>query len=141
MSSILTKNELENVNFCPSLLGQTFFVRFWENWKKTKSPFEINWPLVGLHMRSVTNFLFPGCFEGTKVLLRRVHTKGGVISETLSIWQKCPKIGAKSLPWALYTQEKCSGEWFGTFFLRFEPKWKSLWDLATFEKISLFSEK
>ena len=26
-----SKNELENVNFCPSQLGQKFFVRFWEN--------------------------------------------------------------------------------------------------------------
>ena len=28
VSSILSKNELENVNFCPSLLRQKFFVRF-----------------------------------------------------------------------------------------------------------------
>ena len=42
MSSILPKNELENGNFCPGLLGQNFFVRFWENLKKPKSPFEIN---------------------------------------------------------------------------------------------------
>ena len=28
VSSIFSKNELENVNFCPSLLGQKFFVRF-----------------------------------------------------------------------------------------------------------------
>ena len=42
------KNELENVNFCPSLLGQKFFVRFLGELKKTKSPFETNWPL-GAH--------------------------------------------------------------------------------------------
>ena len=42
MSSILPKNELENVNFCPSLLGQKFFVRFLGELKKPKSPFEIN---------------------------------------------------------------------------------------------------
>ena len=37
-SSILPRNELENFNFCPSLLGQKFFVRFFgriENTKKT----------------------------------------------------------------------------------------------------------
>ena len=43
--SILPKNELENVNFCPSVLGQKFFVRFLGELKK-KCPFEINWPLV-----------------------------------------------------------------------------------------------
>jgi hypothetical protein len=42
VSSILPKNELENVNFCPSLLGQKFFVGFLEEMKKPKSPFEIN---------------------------------------------------------------------------------------------------
>ena len=44
---------LENSNVCPSLLGQKFFVRFLGELKKTKSPFEINWPLPlkikGLH--------------------------------------------------------------------------------------------
>ena len=45
MSSILPKNKLENVNFCPSLLGQKFFVRFLGELKKPRSPFEINWPL------------------------------------------------------------------------------------------------
>ena len=46
MSSILPKNELESVNFCPSLLGQKFFLRFLGELKKPKSRFEINWPLV-----------------------------------------------------------------------------------------------
>ena len=47
VSSILSKNELENVNFYPSLLsrGRIFLFVFWENWKNQKSPFEINWPL------------------------------------------------------------------------------------------------
>ena len=36
----LKKNELENQNFCPSLLGQKFFVCFLEELKK-KSSFEI----------------------------------------------------------------------------------------------------
>ena len=42
VSSILPKNELENVNFCPSLLGQKFFVCFLGEQKV----FGINWPLV-----------------------------------------------------------------------------------------------
>ena len=39
MPSILQKNELESVNFCPSLLGQQFFVGFLGELKKPKSPF------------------------------------------------------------------------------------------------------
>ena len=35
------KKELQNSNFCPSLLGQKFFVRFLEEFKTPKSPFEI----------------------------------------------------------------------------------------------------
>ena len=45
MSSILPKNKLKNAKFCPSLLGQKFFVCFLEEFKKPNSPFEINWPL------------------------------------------------------------------------------------------------
>ena len=48
VSSILPKNELKNSNFCPSPLGQKFFFRFLEELKKTKCPFEINWPLITL---------------------------------------------------------------------------------------------
>ena len=40
MSSILRKNELENVNFCPCLLGQKFFIHFLGELKKPKKPFE-----------------------------------------------------------------------------------------------------
>ena len=36
MSSILPKNELENHNFCPSLLGQKFFVRLLVELKKNQ---------------------------------------------------------------------------------------------------------
>jgi hypothetical protein len=36
------KNELENFNFCPSLMGQKFFVRFLEEMKTPKRLFEIN---------------------------------------------------------------------------------------------------
>jgi hypothetical protein len=34
VSLIVPKNELENSNFCPSLMGQNFFVRFLEELKK-----------------------------------------------------------------------------------------------------------
>ena len=43
------KDELEHFNFYSSL-GQTFFVRFLEELKKTKSPFKINRPLDNLHI-------------------------------------------------------------------------------------------
>ena len=46
MSSNLPKNELENTNFCPSLLGQKFFVRFLGELKKTKKPLGIDSPLI-----------------------------------------------------------------------------------------------
>ena len=36
------KNKLENLKFCPSLLGQKFFVRFLGELKKPKCLFEIN---------------------------------------------------------------------------------------------------
>ena len=39
VSPILPKNELENSNFCPSLLGQNFFVSFLGEWKKDKMSF------------------------------------------------------------------------------------------------------
>ena len=45
LSTILPKNELDIVNFYPSLLEQNFFVRFLGELKKPKSPFEINLPL------------------------------------------------------------------------------------------------
>ena len=50
VSSVLQKNKLENSNFCPSLLGQKFFVRFLEELKNPKFPLEINWPLEGAIM-------------------------------------------------------------------------------------------
>ena len=40
------KNELKILNFCLSLLGRHFAFIFWENWKRQKSPFEINWLLI-----------------------------------------------------------------------------------------------
>ena len=49
VSPILPKNEHENSNFCPSLLGQKLFVRFLGELKKQKRPFEFNWPLTYFH--------------------------------------------------------------------------------------------
>ena len=46
VSPILPKNELENSNFCPSLLGQKFVVHFLGEFKKSKCHFKINWPLA-----------------------------------------------------------------------------------------------
>ena len=39
VSSILPKNERENFSFCPSLLGQKFFVRFFGRIENTKKSF------------------------------------------------------------------------------------------------------
>ena len=38
---VSSKIELENLNFCPSLLGQKFLVRFLEELETPRSPFEI----------------------------------------------------------------------------------------------------
>ena len=62
VSSIIPKNELENVDFCPSLLGQKLFVRFLEELKKSKSSFEINWPLDNWIHRYLGNF-FEFCLQ------------------------------------------------------------------------------
>ena len=42
MSSIFPKNELENFNFCPRLLGQKVFFRFLEELKKQKVPSKLS---------------------------------------------------------------------------------------------------
>ena len=34
------------------------------------------------------------------------HAKGDLISDSFSLWLKCPKIDAKSLPWALFIQKE-----------------------------------
>ena len=59
MSSILPKNELENVHFFPSLQGQKFFVHFFGELKKPKIFFEINRPLV---IGEQIAFVFMFCF-------------------------------------------------------------------------------
>ena len=41
VSSILPKDELEKFNFCPSLLGQKYFVRFLEEFKTPKVLFKL----------------------------------------------------------------------------------------------------
>jgi hypothetical protein len=56
------KNELEKSNFCPSLLGQTFFPCFLGELEILKSPFEINWPLAGAFMSVV--ILMTGLGQG-----------------------------------------------------------------------------
>ena len=57
LSSILPKNELENSNFCSSLLGQKpFVVRFLEELKKPRRHFEINRPL---HILYYGMYLYP----------------------------------------------------------------------------------
>ena len=66
MSSILPKNELENFNFCPSLLGQKFLVHFLGELKKTKCHFEINWPLF---------------LRGATVLNTVVYTSEGLLRQ------------------------------------------------------------
>ena len=58
MSSILPKNKLENFNFCPSLQEQKFFVRFLEELKTPKWPFEIIWPLPNWHPQFLIIFRF-----------------------------------------------------------------------------------
>ena len=48
--------------------------------------------------------------------------KGGLILENFSIGLKLKK------------KKRCSGEWFTTFFWISEPKWKTFWNLATFNR-------
>ena len=45
VSSILPKNELENVNFCPSLLEQNFFHWFFGRIETQNRHYKVNWPL------------------------------------------------------------------------------------------------
>ena len=56
-----SKNQLENFNFLPSLLGQKKSFVFWKNWKQLtqKSHLEINWPLPA-YSWSRTKFIFRG---------------------------------------------------------------------------------
>ena len=44
--------------FCPRLLKQKFFIRFWEELKTQKSTFEINWPLVNACIHSMINVVW-----------------------------------------------------------------------------------
>ena len=86
MSSILPKNELENSNFCPSLLGQKFFVRFLGELKKPRSPFEINWPLgrqVGLKV------FFGVHWSGSSKSSPASYILGVVFGQNGGSWQAC----------------------------------------------------
>ena len=91
------KNELENVNFCPSLLGQKFFVRFLGELNKPKSPFEINWPL---HTCNKSHFK------------ERVYTKS--ISKNL-LHCSISHYSAASGLWFLF----CLGHFYMNFFETF----------------------
>ena len=68
------KNKLENVNFCPSLLGQNFFGRFLGELKKTKSPFKINWRLIAIahHRTYIEMTLFKAKRQFNSILFRRI---------------------------------------------------------------------
>ena len=52
-------------------------------------------------------------------ILKVSYSKGGLISESFSLWLKSPKTGAKSLSWELLTKredaqdKKCSVSFFG----------------------------
>ena len=76
MLSILPKNEHENFIFCPSLLGQKSFVRFWGELKTPKSPYEINWPL---HRTIFLNyFVFNiGIWTHVRMFLEKPREKNG----------------------------------------------------------------
>ena len=73
MSPILPKNELENSSFCPSLLGQKSFVRFLGELKKTKCPFEINWPLACVQKSNQSMILKVEKHILNSYLLFRIH--------------------------------------------------------------------
>ena len=61
VSSILPNLKLENVDFCPSLMGQNFFVRNFGDLKKTKSPFEIKWLSAALKKFKMFHHIFVAC--------------------------------------------------------------------------------
>ena len=55
VSSIPPKNKLENVNFCPGLLGLNFFLFvFGENWKKQKALSK----LTDLYQTNINHWFF-----------------------------------------------------------------------------------
>ena len=53
-----------------------------------------------------------------------MNFKGGLISEIFSLWLQSLKTIAKSFNFSVLD----SGQWFGTFFCRLEPYWKTFWD-------------
>jgi hypothetical protein len=71
VSSILPKNELENVNFCPSLLGQNFFVRFFGRIEKNKKTLQNQLTFSRTFLKdSVIPIIF-----GSKVVIHPQKTK------------------------------------------------------------------
>ena len=71
-----SKNELENFNFCPGLLGQKFLIGFFKNWKK--SPLEINWPLL--------NLIFNNSFDDLMTILYLPYVRRAIITCGLYIF-------------------------------------------------------
>ena len=99
MSAILPKNELENVNRCPNLLGQKFFVLFLGKLEKTKRPFEINWPLAdnihhyeGMTIRVILSFFH--C-----LVSRQTPENQGI--QTVSIYEFCLQYNWMNWDWSL----------------------------------------
>ena len=61
--------------------------------------------------------------------------KVGIISESFSLWLQFSKKGCQITPLStIHLKRKYTGKWFGTFFWRFGPKWKTFWDQATFSR-------
>ena len=69
----------------------------------------------------------------TKSLLAFERTKGSLISETFSLFKSQKKWCEITRLSTIHVKRRCSGEWFGTFFLRFEPKWNTYWEEITFK--------
>jgi hypothetical protein len=54
--------------------------------------------------------------------------KGGLISESFNFGSNLQNQSVKSLFWLIHLKRRYSGEWFGTFFGRFEANGKTFWD-------------
>ena len=61
MSSILQKNKLENVNFCPSLLGQKNFIRLLGQLKKKSFRNQLIFIYIGCAFMAAAKKVQKGC--------------------------------------------------------------------------------
>ena len=86
VSSILPKNKLENVNFCPCLLGQKFIVSLLGELKKLKSSFEINWPLVDRYLAFFALLALESFFMGTQAKALSIKTNNSTV-QIEQFWQ------------------------------------------------------